>query len=538
MRKTPLGVALLVALATAAAPLAAQRPLSVEAGLFGQFTFFDKNLNLDNTVTGGGRLTLFLLSGFAGEADIQFGQTDWQNGGTTESITLRPWAARVIWTAPFSEKWKGIVGVGYQQNVFEGRTRLVGATVAPNEYEDAFTALLGLKYCLNDKWHLRGDVVADHDPSPNFNSDPPSAVNGTATNWGIRLGFGTMLRGECGGRVGWSLGVTPKTATIKRNATQQFTVAAQDLKARAIDWSRVRNARWTSSNVGVATVDSSGMARAVAPGTTTITVCGTYYRQEHCDTANLEVSKPEWSVAVTGGGTTDYRGTRQLSATANNEFNEAVTGTWTWTSSDPSIATVDNNGLVTCVGVNGGNVTITATLRDAAGDTRSGTQQVTCNRQPRVARQVLELKSVHFRFNRSGLVDLTRRGRDTLDYVKRLAADSSEWSLVIEGHTDPYGTQAYNEGLAQDRANTVLNYLTSGDNAISSGRVQARALGERCLVFDDDSDRPRLPKNPTGRGANQRPNHEQNRRVEIWTIGDEGVPTGCRPGAIEKTPQR
>jgi outer membrane protein OmpA-like peptidoglycan-associated protein len=365
-------------------------------------------------------------------------------------------------------------------------------------------------------------------------------VNGTATNWGIRLGFGTMLRGECGGKVGWSLGVTPKSATVKRNGTQQFAVAAQDLKARPIDWTKVRNARWTSSNVGVATVDNNGMARAVAPGSTTITVCGTYYRQEHCDTATLQVSKPEWTVDVTGGGTTDYRGTRQLSATANNEFNEAVTGTWTWTSSDPSIATVDNNGLVTCVGTNGGTVTITATLRDAAGDTKSGTQQVTCNRQPRVSTRVLELtlNSVHFRFNRSRIVDLTRRGRDTLDYVKRLAADSSEWRLVIEGHTDPYGSASYNDSLADSRARTVMDYLTGGDNAISTGRLQMRSLGERCLVFDDDSDRPRLPKNPTGRGDRMKLNHEQNRRVEIWTIGDEGVPTGCRPGAIQKSPNR
>jgi hypothetical protein len=33
-------------------------------------------------------------------------------------------------------------------------------------------------------------------------------------------------------------------------------------------------------------------------------------------------------------------------------------------------------------------------------------------------------------------------------------------------------------------------------------------------------------------------NRAQNRRVEIWSIGDEGGPTGCRPGAIQKSPNR
>ncbi len=187
--------------AFAAAPAEAQKPLSLELGGFGQYTWFDNKLDLDNAPTVGGRAALWLWKRFALEADIQYGKTDWSGAGVnqneTKSLTIRPYAGRLLWAIPAGEKNSILIGAGYQNNVFIGRYIDYGSgTVARNEYEDSFTGLLGLRTCLNDRWNLRGDVVSNHAPSPNFNSTP-GTLDGRANTYGVRIGVGVMARGGC-----------------------------------------------------------------------------------------------------------------------------------------------------------------------------------------------------------------------------------------------------------------------------------------------------------------------------------------------------
>lgn len=69
--------------------------------------------------------------------------------------------------------------------------------------------------------------------------------------------------------------------------------------------------------------------------------------------------------------------------------------------------------------------------------------------------------------------------------------------LVIEGHTDSVGDDAYNLDLSRRRADSVKAYLMK--NGIDPGRMSATGLGESSPVSGNDS--------PTGR--------QQNRRVEV-----------------------
>jgi outer membrane protein OmpA-like peptidoglycan-associated protein len=46
----------------------------------------------------------------------------------------------------------------------------------------------------------------------------------------------------------------------------------------------------------------------------------------------------------------------------------------------------------------------------------------------------------------------------------------------IEGHTDATGPDAYNQGLSQRRAKSVLNYLVG--KGVASSRLQSVGLGE------------------------------------------------------------
>ena len=70
-------------------------------------------------------------------------------------------------------------------------------------------------------------------------------------------------------------------------------------------------------------------------------------------------------VAISGSATTFVGGTAQLSATPQDANGQTVTSaTTTWSSSDPSIATVDANGIVTGVTASPTPVSITATSTD------------------------------------------------------------------------------------------------------------------------------------------------------------------------------
>jgi outer membrane protein OmpA-like peptidoglycan-associated protein len=519
MYKKTLGIAVLAA-ALAAQTAAAQRPGNIEIGAFGQFTLHDKELNLDNSPSIGGRLALYLLRNIAAEVDGQIGKTDWTVGGTTESITFRPWSGRIVFGLPMGEKVRFLLGAGYQQNVYIGRTeRTVGGSRSANEYEDAFTGLVGLKFCMNQKWNFRVDGVGDYNPSPNFTGD--ATLNGTATNFGVRAGIGTMLTGDCpNGPFVWSLAVSPPTSRHLVGETEQLQVSARDGKGATIALDRIRNYRCSSDNPNVATVDQSGRVSAVAPGTATITCSGMMNNVLQSGTHTITVRRPEWRLTVSGGGTHQVGQGGTASASAADENNRPVTGTIAWTSSNAAVATVDANGNYRCVAA--GSATITATMT-RADETRTGSVQVTCNAPPPPppppARLVIALTDVHFGFNQS---TLTRMGRDTLNFVlgQLKSPEGSGWIISIEGHTDPYGSDAYNDRLSRARAQTVYNYMTRRNTGIEASRIAGQTgFGEACLLLDDDHTTPQRSK----------AEHAENRRVEIWNLNGTAVPTSCRP---------
>lgn len=63
-------------------------------------------------------------------------------------------------------------------------------------------------------------------------------------------------------------------------------------------------------------------------------------------------------------------------------------------------------------------------------------------------------------------------------------------NVVIEGHTDSVGTEEYNQGLSERRANAVRDELVNG-HAINAGRISTVGYGETRPVDTNDSDRGR-----------------------------------------------
>ena len=92
--------------------------------------------------------------------------------------------------------------------------------------------------------------------------------------------------------------------------------------------------------------------------------------------------------------------------------------------------------------------------------------------------------------------------REKLARVSGILVSHDGLRLAVEGHTDSVGTDAYNQGLSERRAESVRAYLV--DQKFAAGSVGATGFGEGQPVATNDTS--------AGR--------QQNRRVELVISGD------------------
>lgn len=74
------------------------------------------------------------------------------------------------------------------------------------------------------------------------------------------------------------------------------------------------------------------------------------------------------------------------------------------------------------------------------------------------------------------LYNINSNSKLALDKLTKIFADYPETNILIEGHTDNAGTDAYNETLSKNRANAVVGYLIA-EGTVSS-RLTAKWYGE------------------------------------------------------------
>jgi len=108
----------------------------------------------------------------------------------------------------------------------------------------------------------------------------------------------------------------------------------------------------------------------------------------------------------------------------------------------------------------------------------------------------LSVKKILIYFDRDS-TEINSQHLETLDELAFYLSLNSDTSIIVEGYTDSYGDDLYNDYLSQLRANMVKSYLLG--QGVANSQIKAIGLG---------------PKNPIG-DNNNREGRSKNRRVEI-----------------------
>ena len=241
-------------------------------------------------------------------------------------------------------------------NLIEGGTDTLTATVEPNNATNR-----------NVMWSSDNPSVAT------VNNGVVSAVSeGTATITVTAQGDSTKSA-SC--TVTVTAAAVPVTGvTLNKTSTSLYVGDTETLTPTITpDNATNKNVTWSSDNEGVATVDATGKVTAVSAGTATITVTTEDGTKTASCTVTVTVPVTGVTLSQTQASLYYNRTPNTLTLTATVAPDNATNKDVTWTSSDSTVATVDQNGLVTALAR--GTAVITATTADG-GKTASCTVTV------------------------------------------------------------------------------------------------------------------------------------------------------------------
>lgn len=165
--------------------------------------------------------------------------------------------------------------------------------------------------------------------------------------------------------------VTPEFSPLEVDQTLQLAARVLDKSGAVL----AKTVTWASGNAAIATVSSSGLVRAVAAGTASISASTdgktgaaqiTVVPRNPNPVATVEVTPATASIVI-GGSTA-------LTAIAKDAAGAILNRTVTWASEAQSIATVSNTGVV--AGVSAGTARITATVEGVSGSAMIEVRQI------------------------------------------------------------------------------------------------------------------------------------------------------------------
>lgn len=189
--------------------------------------------------------------------------------------------------------------------------------------------------------------------------------------------------------------ITPSTLTVAApGLTGQFQAMATSTAGAQTDVTQ--SATWTSSNANVASINASGLATAIAQGTTTITATATNpdgTKASSTATFTVTSSTPEpiiglqilpGTVTVASPGQSSQLLAMATAGGTGNQFD--VTSKVKWTSANTSVATISASGVATATGQGTATITAVATNPDGSVITGSATFTVSSTTNEPVAK--------------------------------------------------------------------------------------------------------------------------------------------------------
>jgi uncharacterized protein YjdB len=193
------------------------------------------------------------------------------------------------------------------------------------------------------------------------------AVDGSGKITGISTGTATVTVTSKDGQLRASCVVTVKEQTISvtgltlnKSTLSIYVGDIETLKAVVVPADAAnKKTVWTSSDASVVTVDDNGVVTGISAGTATVTVVSE--DGEFTATCTVTVNNSVTGLTLNKTILAIYIGdVESLMVTVTPT--DAVNKKTLWTSSDASIATVDDKGVVT--GVSAGAATVTVTSED------------------------------------------------------------------------------------------------------------------------------------------------------------------------------
>lgn len=177
------------------------------------------------------------------------------------------------------------------------------------------------------------------------------------------------------------------------------------------------------------------------------------------------------------------------------------------------------------IGKKAGNTAVGAILGGAIGGTAGAYIGRKMDRQAEEIQQTVpnaevirEGEGIIVKFDSGILFDVNKyalkgEARTNIENLTTSLKNNPETTILIVGHTDATGSDAYNKSLSERRAGAVKTYAVS--QGISAMRLSTEGRGENEPIADNDTE--------TGRA--------QNRRVEIVIVANETMKQDAKTNA-------